>query len=335
MKVIFDHPSPFSLAHGGFQVQIEESKAGLERLGVEVEMMRWWDGRQRADLIHYFGPPPLGYLEMAREKDIPVVATVLFTTTCNRPPFRLALQGVVTRALLTLPGWGTIKRQLQWESFRRTQQQIVGLEVERHVLRTVYDVPENHITVVPLGLNDAFLKAGKPGRSEPHLITTSVITSRKRCVELALMAREAQVPILFVGKPYHEDDAYWKKFSALIDDRYVLYQPHVESRTAMIELLQASRGFVIYSEYENWCLSAHEAAACGLPVLLPDLPWSRECFGAEASYLHAASSRGNPALLRAFYDRCASQGAPRIRLYSWDDVAAQIKACYESMLGSR
>src|ERR1019366_772376 len=43
MKVLFHHFLPFSLAHGGEQVQIEQTKTALERAGVEVEFLRWWD----------------------------------------------------------------------------------------------------------------------------------------------------------------------------------------------------------------------------------------------------------------------------------------------------
>src|ERR1700684_2130691 len=106
MKVLFDHPSPFALAHGGFQIQIEETKAALERRGIEVEVVRWWDSRQTGNLIHYFGSPSGTYLESVRVAGIPMVVTNLFTATCNRPPVALALQGLVTRGLLALPGWG-------------------------------------------------------------------------------------------------------------------------------------------------------------------------------------------------------------------------------------
>ena len=34
MKVLFDHPNPFLLAHGGFQVQIKQTKKALEELGI-------------------------------------------------------------------------------------------------------------------------------------------------------------------------------------------------------------------------------------------------------------------------------------------------------------
>jgi glycosyltransferase involved in cell wall biosynthesis len=331
MKVLFDHPWPFALAHGGFQVQIEQSKAALERRGVEVEYLRWWDGRQTGDLIHYFGPPSPNYLAMAKTKGLPVAVTHLFTATCNRSPFQLRMQGLITRGLLALPGWGMIKQQLNWRGFQQADRLIVGLKAERRVLETVFGIPNDRVSLVPLGLPQDFLEAGKGSRAEPYLVTTGTITERKRSVELARMAREAGVPILFVGKPYSLSDPYWKSFSALIDQRFVLHRDHLEGREEMIRVLQSARGFVIFSLYENWCLSAHEAAACGLPVLLPDQPWSRECFGAAASYLEARGGEVNLARLRDFYEACPRLPAPGLRLFSWDEVAGELEAAYGLM----
>jgi glycosyltransferase involved in cell wall biosynthesis len=335
MKVLFDHSAPFALAHGGFQIQIEQTKAALERRGIEVDYVRWWDERQSGDLIHYFNVPPLAYLKMAHEKRLTVVVTHLFTATCNRSPFQLGLQGVITSTLLALPGWGMIKNQLNWHAFRAADRMIVGLQAEQRVLQTVFGLSADRITRVPLGLDQAFLGAGIPSRSQPHLITTGTITERKRSVELAQMARDAQVPILFVGKPYHQSDPYWKKFAALIDERFVLHRNHVSDLSEMIGLLQSSRGFVLFSQYENWCLSAHEAAACGLPLLVPDQPWSRECFGVQVRYLDAFASGRNAAKLRAFHEQCPSLPKPAIRLYSWDEVAEQLEVVYRSLMTSR
>ena len=55
MKILIDHPFPFFLAHGGQQIQIEETKRALESIGVGVDWLRWWDQSQSADIIHYFG----------------------------------------------------------------------------------------------------------------------------------------------------------------------------------------------------------------------------------------------------------------------------------------
>ena len=55
MKILFDHSAPFLLAHGGQQIQIEETKRALEQIGIEVEWLRWWDSAQTGNIIHYFG----------------------------------------------------------------------------------------------------------------------------------------------------------------------------------------------------------------------------------------------------------------------------------------
>jgi glycosyltransferase involved in cell wall biosynthesis len=225
-----------------------------------------------------------------------------------------------------------IRNQLNWLSFREADRMVVGLKVERRVLQTVFGLSGDRIAVVPLGLDDDFLNAGPPSRVEPHLITTGTITDRKRSLELAHMAREAQVPVLFVGKPYNRDSRYWKQFAGLIDNRFVLHREHVSDRAEMISLLKASRGFVIYSQHENWCLSAHEAVACGLPLLVPDQPWSRERFGDQARYLVPGGTGENPTRLREFYEKCPELSAPAIKLRSWDEAAKQLEVLYRSLI---
>jgi glycosyltransferase involved in cell wall biosynthesis len=97
-------------------------------------------------------------------------------------------------------------------------------------------------------------------------------------------------------------------------------------------LLKASRGYVLLSEYENWCLSAHEAAACGLPLLVPNQKWSRERFGEAAEYFSHSNPRDNIALLRSFYKSCLSLPAPKVQLFSWTEVAHRLKTLYEAVL---
>lgn len=321
---------PFALAHGGAQVQIEETKAALVARGIEVEFLRWWDDRQKGDLIHFFGVPPMALLEMAHAQNVPVVVTQLFTAACNRSVLKLRMQGLMARLVSRLPAG--LRNQLAAASFRRADRMVVGLKAEERVLQIVFGLPERKIVRLPLGLHSDFLQVPPATRDERHLVTTGTITERKRSLELARMAREAEIPVLFVGKPYHPNDPYWREFSKLIDDRFVLHQPHVKDRSEMIRLLRASRGFVIYSQYENWCLSAHEATACGLPVLLPDMPWARECFGTEVKYLSPQPRPDNAGCLRSFYDACPNLPPPAIKLYSWDEVAEKLEACYRSLI---
>jgi glycosyltransferase involved in cell wall biosynthesis len=146
------------------------------------------------------------------------------------------------------------------------------------------------------------------------------------------MAHIAKVPICFVGKPYDEKSAYWREFQSLVDGTLVTHIPHTESIGEMIGLLQEARGYVLFSDYENWCLSAHEAIACGLPILVPDQPWSRELFGAQARYFSGWDIQRNFPILSDFHINCDSIPVPDIKLHSWPDVAAKILTIYENLI---
>lgn len=332
MRILFDHPQPFFLAHGGFQTQIEQTRRALEELGIDVEWARWWDSRQAGDVLHYFGATRPWIFEQARTKNLRTVMTSLLSETCNRSDARLWRQGKLVNAVLSLPFGEGIKQQLNWRSYASCDCNVVGLEAERQVLKRVYRVPPNRIEVVPLGLSPRFLSAGKGDRSEPYLVCVGTICEQKNCIPLAELARRAEAPVLFVGKPYTEDDPYWAKFKSMIDGRWVCHQPHVDSEEAMIALLQKARGAVIMSKFENWCLAAHEAAACGLPLLLPPLKWARERFGDHARYF--VGGEGDVEALRKFYGDCAGLPAPAVTLFGWNDTATKLCTVYERVLST-
>jgi glycosyltransferase involved in cell wall biosynthesis len=334
MKILFDHSSPFLLAHGGFEIQIEETKRALEQLGVAGDYLRWWDAEQSGDIIHFFGAAPVGYIEQARRKSLKIIQTPLLTETCNRSDRRLKMQGAMTQALLALPFAAGVKRQLSWKSFVFCDINVVGLEAERQVLEWVYGVPPERISVLPLGVAQEFLAAGPATLRGDFLICVGTITERKNTNLLARMARKTQVPILFVGKPYDESDPYWIEFATLIDSRWVRHHPHIKKPAELIDLYRRARGSVVMSRYENWCLAAHEAAACGLPLLLPKQKWSLERFGNEASYFSGEGTAANAAELKAFYDRSSTAPTPRIKLYSWAEVGQQLKEIYKRLLSS-
>ena len=339
MKVLIDFfGPPFFLAHGGAQTQVIETAAGLRELGVEVEYARWWDGNQTGDIVHSFGVPNPTYLQFAKSKGIPVVNTTLFSATCNRPKWQLKIQGSIVSTLLGMPAfppWGAIRSQLIWSSFNLCDLNMVGLNAEAEVLRKVYSVPDSKIGMVPLGLSRIFLDAGHGDRSGEYLITTGTITKQKRSLELARIAIAARVPICFVGKPYDPQSQYWYEFQSLIDGKFVKHIPHTDSIEDMVQLLKGSRGYVHYSDFENWCFSAHEAIACGLPILVPDQPWSRERFGIQANYLPLGNHKENTVRLKRFYEACPTLSAPVVKLYPWKEVGKILMKNYQRILDSR
>src|SRR5882672_11143938 len=97
MRVLFNCHVPFMLAHGGAQTQIEQTKSALEKIGVEVEFLRWWDDKQTGNVIQHFGRLPAHIIQAAHEKGIKVVMSEVLTDAGSRSPLRLALEKWVRR----------------------------------------------------------------------------------------------------------------------------------------------------------------------------------------------------------------------------------------------
>lgn len=335
MKILFDcQNTPFFLAHGGADIQIRSTCEALRKIGIDADYVKWWDPKQEADLIHTFSVPDASYLKFAAEKGIPVVCTSLFTANCNNPDLYLYLKGLLVSSVLKsrrIPVISTFRAYSRWESFRTCSCNVVGLQAEVDVLKKVHGVPDEKVRIIPLGLSEAYLHAEPGPRDGNYLISTGTITERKRSLELAEMAHAMKVPLLFVGKAYSEDSDYWKRFKQLVDGHWVRHIPHTDDVLELISLTRAARGYVLDSYYENWCLAAHEAIACRIPILVPDQRWSRERFGNQANYLkgnHAEKSRQ----LKTFYNEASSMSPPDIKLHSWVEVAHELKELYISLL---
>lgn len=328
MKVLIDHHEPFALSHGGFQIQIEETASALQEIGVEIEFLRWWDAGQTGDVLHFFGLPPIHLVERAKSRGLKVIVTHLLTNTCNRSPSRLALQASATRALLSVPALRSVSAKFGWISLRSADGLVVGLQIERDIMSKVWGVKSQRIHQVPLGLRAPFLHAA-PAKNSGPLITVGTITARKRIVPLCRLALEAEVPILVVGKPFAEHDSEWLKFKDLCDGRIIRHHPHVDDPNELVCLYRESRGYVHYSEGENWCFSAHEAAACNLPLLLPDQPWSRELFGQSAQFFGRSGSHATD--LKSFFETCQSRAFSHPAPVSWHSVARQLSEIYASL----
>jgi len=330
VKILFDHPLPFALAHGGFQIQIEQTKAALEKLGVDVECVRWWDERQRGDLIHYFGRPSEGYVTLAQDKGIKVAVAELHSGMGSRSTAARRVQKLTMRAAQTLlPKNFTGK--LAWRTYHRADAFIALTAWEAQIMRDMFDADPAKIHVVPNGIEPVFFR---PHAGGTHLVCTAAIHPRKRVVELAAAAARARVPMWIVGKPYAESDAYYQKFLALqrANPEWIRYEGAISDREKLAAIYSHARGFVLLSTQESLSLSALEAAAAGCPLLLSDLPWARTVFGAQAQYASVQlSETALASALRDFHDRAPSLPAT-FQPLSWEQVAGSLAALYENLI---
>jgi len=206
-------------------------------------------------------------------------------------------------------------------------------EWEAEVTRILFNPDESKLHVVPNGVEKDFFRDPElPRQPGEELVCTATITERKRVLELAQAAVEARVPIRILGKPYGEDDPYYRHFLALATEspEFVRYGGGLNNRRALADTYQRARGFVLLSTMESLSLSALEAAAAGCPLLLSDLPWARCTFGANASYCPIASSKKTAIFLRAFYEKALSLPLPP-RPPEWHNVADQLIGIYRGV----
>jgi len=334
MKILFDHPEPALLAHGGMQIQIRQSKAALESLGCEVEHLRWWDETQNGEVIHCFARMPPYLIEYAHQKRIKVVMSELLAVQGARSPGRLWRQRLFMRILgQILPQ--SILEHFRWRAYQLADGCVALTAWEAHLMNYLFGAPADRVHVVPNGVEKEFLDS-QPAPRGKWLVCTATITARKRVVELARAAALARINLRIIGKPYGENDPYAQEFLriAAANAEFVRFEGPIQDRNRLAEIYRSARGFALWSSSESLSLSALEAAACGCPLLLTDLPWARSVFQNQASYCPVRTNDAQAAaVLRAFYDAAPGLPTPK-RPLSWPDVGRQLLGVYQRVLAT-
>jgi len=336
MRVLIDHQLPFALAHGGFQIQIEQTKEALAKIGLEVDYLRFWDSNQKADVIHIFGRCSRGYIELAQQKGIAVVMSDLLSETGSRSPMALFTQKSIIRVAQSVMPRKFLSR-MGWDSFRTADAVIAGTPLEARLMVDLFGADERKLHIVPNGVEECFFANATADSREQWLISTVTITPRKRAVELAQAAVAGKVKVRIIGKPYSEQDPYYHQFVKICgaNPDYVDFSGPISDREELARAYRKARGFVLFSIFESLSLSSGEAAAAGCPLLLTDLPWARTTFGEHAVYCPlAATAEEAGQILKSFSQNIATQPKPPPQV-RWTDVAERLKAIYAATLASR
>ena len=334
MKVLLWTNIPFFLAHGGVQTHMDNLLRYLPDFGVEAEPLRWWDSAQTGDLIHAITRPETGVVRLAHDKGMKVVMSDILDVPASRTDLQLFLQRTMIRAAKRFAGGLTWK--LNWEVYQEADALVFVLLREQEVAEYLFDAPPSRCHVINHAVEpEALQQLAKPEAEGDHLISVATIAPRKNTLLLAQTAIAAQVPIVFLGKPYSEEDPYFLEFKKLVDGKYVRY-PGFVSREEKYRLLRSARGFCLLSFGETGCIAIHEASAAGLPLFLSDLPWARHGYREAKSGITFVDLKKPSILaesLRAFYQQTHRLPHHIFPVQSWRDVAEQYAAVYRKVLG--
>jgi glycosyltransferase involved in cell wall biosynthesis len=331
MKVLLENHTPFMLAHGGAQIQIEQTKAALEKLGVTVEPLRWWDETQTGDVLHHFAGIPIHIQRLAHQKGMRVVMSAFMSGLGSRPAWKRFMQQMVLRAARPVAP-RRLRDLFGWDSYRLLDAIIALTPYEASLLTRIHNAPPSRVHIIPNGVEDVFLDS-QPAPRGKWLVCTATIIELKGILKLAEMAVQARTPVWFIGQPYSDSDDYARRFLdyASQNRELVRYEGPIAGREQLARIYREARGFVLLSKWESLSLSALEAAACQCPLLLSDLPWARDAFKERATYCRPNESLpASAALLRRFYEAAPTLEPPPKPL-SWLEVGRQVKTVYESI----
>jgi glycosyltransferase involved in cell wall biosynthesis len=335
MKVLFSHPLPFFLAHGGAQTLIEALMRELSNLGVTVEPVRWWDEKQTGDIIHYVCRTNSSSIRFAHEKKFKVVMTDLLDQTASRSRSRLFLQRAIIQAVrLFVP---RLTGAFSWAIYRELDAMVFAVGHEWDVAQYLFDADPQRGSIIPHGLEtEALAQLSQPATEEDYLVSCATIHPRKNSVLLAEAAHRAKVPIVFLGKAYSETDAYFLRFKALVDGKYVRH-PGFVTEMEKFRYLRGARGFALLSQYESGCIAVYEAAAAGLPLFLSNLPWASKSYPLAKNLQFA--SLGNAGkiadALGRFYQTAHRAPEQTFPVLSWREVAKEYVRLYEKVLSRK
>jgi len=153
--------------------------------------------------------------------------------------------------------------------------------------------------------------------------------------EILDICQRAGVPMVFLGKPYTEQDPYFQEFRALIDNRNVRYAGFV-SAEEKFHWLRGARGFALLSQFETGCIALLEAAAAGLPLFLSRLPWATRVYSEtrEVEFVNLDAAEAIAPQLRVFHARAHRAPRQTFPLLSWREVAVQYCDLYQTLLSS-
>ena len=148
MRVLFYSFEPFAIGRGAKQAQITRTRDALRQLNVDVEFLRWYDGNQSGDVLHFFGRITTDLLGLARACGMKVVVSDWLGEQAARSPIRLTLERWMIRTFgKILPGGFT--QIFNWGSYQLADACVATSQSEANLLSYVFGVPPEKVHIVP------------------------------------------------------------------------------------------------------------------------------------------------------------------------------------------
>lgn len=335
MKVLLYDSTNAFFTPGGKTTHALKLQKEISKLGVQIEFTRWWDQSQKdGDLIHFLQPDPV-LARLARQRGMKTFCSLIFDYETNKS----RQQQLFARGKIFLRELSSPKDSLYWTGLRYMDTVHFMHENDRKTALDYFPryLNKERTVIIPHAYDpeDMNISSEKdaPQIELPNkfLISIANISPRKQPLLLAKYAKEAQVPIVFLGG-HLDTDPYYIEFLKVVDNRYVFYPGYI-SKESKDYLLKKASGYVLLSLGESGCIAVYEAAAYNIPILLSNLPWA---WGYEEpnNIFFCNYHNKNIAVdqLRSFYNNSGKLEMPPFVIHTWADVAQRYVEQYGKLI---
>lgn len=312
---------PPALGGAGLEVQMERTRAALERRGHEVTHIEAAARETTIDVLHAFGSEPAvwHHLRHRTRNLVPLVVTsvVVVSPGAQERALRLAAR---------VPGVMTGSR-MRAEVLRQAAAVVAASGYERRLVRAL-GVAADRVEVLGNGTDPR--PPGEPpgGLPEDYALMVGTVSPRKRQAEV-LRALVGRVPVVvaggYGGPPERRAD--WQR---TVQETGARWLDQVEDPATVAALQRGALATVHLSSAEVQSLAVIEALGQGSPVVLSDIPSHRELEAAHPSFVRVVERPAEvPAALESLRER-PPQGRPDVP--GWDDVAERLERIYTRVL---
>ncbi|MFA6468334.1 MAG: glycosyltransferase family 4 protein [Bacteroidota bacterium] len=342
MKITFACYESLSMIHGGPRVQVLQTKAELEKLGVEVSLLNPWEdfGRQSTDLVHLFSANlATHHLAMTFNSfDIPFVTSSIFYTRHSPLVIRTALKFNSLLKKVRTGIWTNYEfsRQVcEWSKAVLPNTTDEGRLVERGL-----GIPKKKITVVPNGVDPRFefgdpsLFKKKYGLENFILNVGHIGPMRKNVLNLIRALKQIDYPAVIIGKI--TDSPYAKQCIAEAKEaKNILIIPGLDSNSEMLaSAYAASNLFALPAQFETPGIAALEAALSGSKIVITPYGGTKDYFETMVTYVEPTSvSSIRDGIMKELNSPLNPALKERMkREYLWSRVAEKTLAVYSTVL---
>ena len=349
---------------GGDTTQILQTKAGLERLGIAVELKnRCPDSLANYDLIHLFHLDRLWeHLPVCRRLRSEKIPAVLSTIYWPADEFdrggRAGLQGKLARFLgsenyqtarllqrwsmvclrnLTLWGWN--RRLFNFHQAVRYLLESVAVILpnsmaERDVIEGQFGLKRPTMVVPNAADVNAFAATKEPIAARTGVLCVGRIEPRKNQLALLEALKGTNIPVTFVGRAGRFNQRYYGKCLRCRGVRVTFLDQRGPEE--LRQLYQTAAVHACVSWYETPGLVSLEAALSGCKLVVTPGGSTHDYFGEDAFYCRP----DNTVSIRAAVEQAlAAEPADRLTArvkeeFTWEAAARQTLRGYELALGA-